>query len=90
MKTHTTLIFVNDFNYLFSGTVPADYDRDDKIKCKGNHNHPPDFYEAEFCELERRILERSANEVLPLRRIFLEETTGYSSTHFTVFNASYY
>lgn len=69
-------IFVH-FTEIFSpGNVPADYDKDDRIVCKGSHNHPPDLYETEFCELERRILERSANEVLPLRRIFLEETTG--------------
>lgn len=61
---------------LSAGNIPANYDKHQKIVCKGVHNHPADFYEAEFCDLERRILDRSATEVLPLRRIFLEETTG--------------
>lgn len=68
------------------GNVCANFTKNDRIKYKGTHNHPPDHFEAEFCELERRILERSANEVVPLRRIFLEETTGASPRAVTRLN----
>lgn len=60
--------------YFHSGNLPINFTEKDEICLRGKHNHQPDFYEVEFCETERRILDRATRDPSSLRTIFIEET----------------